>query len=363
MRRTLLGALFSVILATSASAQVPNQSGMGVPNSTAGGAPSGAAGGDLGGTYPNPTVTNGSHITNASIPNSGLATPAPCSAFGTASGQCPQGGVITAGGPTGSATVAPIVTYNAAGQLTAVGSATITPAIGSITGLGTGVAAALGNTLGGAGGVAAANASTTVNGQTCTLGSTCVVTAPSYYLSGNWYLPFGPMQQGTGVATTANTIYCFYGYVSANVTIKSLGAYLSTGILTNTLQLAIYSQSGGTLTLVDSTGNITAGTAQSGSAINGSLSNTTDALKAGVQYAFCENSPGAAVLIGVAITPLNGQFQQIGSATQGTINTSTAAFAGRSIAQTYGTWPGTITESSMADVTTAVVTLQSFQVN
>lgn len=45
---------------------------------------------------------------------------------------------ITAGGPTGSATVAPIVTFNAAGQLTAVSSATITPAVGSITGLGTG---------------------------------------------------------------------------------------------------------------------------------------------------------------------------------------------------------------------------------
>ena len=51
--------------------------------------------------------------------------------------------VISAGGPTGSATVAPIVTYDAKGRLTAVSSATITPAVGSVTGLGTGVGTAL----------------------------------------------------------------------------------------------------------------------------------------------------------------------------------------------------------------------------
>lgn len=47
---------------------------------------------------------------------------------------------ITAGGPTGSATVAPVITYDAKGRLTAVSSATITPAVGSITGFGSGVA-------------------------------------------------------------------------------------------------------------------------------------------------------------------------------------------------------------------------------
>lgn len=51
--------------------------------------------------------------------------------------------IISAGGPTGSATVAPIITYDAKGRLTAVSSATITPAVGSVTGLGTGVGTAL----------------------------------------------------------------------------------------------------------------------------------------------------------------------------------------------------------------------------
>lgn len=76
----------------------------------------------------------------------------PCSALGTSAGTCAQGGQITAGGPTGSATVVPIITYNAAGQLTTVTSATIAPAIGSITGLGTGVSTALGIAVGSAGG-------------------------------------------------------------------------------------------------------------------------------------------------------------------------------------------------------------------
>ena len=73
--------------------------------------------------------------------------------FGTAANQVAQGGVITAGGPIGSATVAPIITYNAAGQLTTVSSATITPAVGSITGLGSNVGTALGNTLNASGGL------------------------------------------------------------------------------------------------------------------------------------------------------------------------------------------------------------------
>lgn len=88
-------------------------------------------------------VGNGSNVA-VDVAMSGDATIANTGAVTLAS-------TITAGGPTGSATVAPIVTYDAKGRLTTVSSATITPAVGSITGLGTGVATALGVNVGSAG--------------------------------------------------------------------------------------------------------------------------------------------------------------------------------------------------------------------
>ena len=69
----------------------------------------------------------------------------------SAAGALTLASTIAAGGPTGSATVAPIITYDAKGRLTTVSSATITPAVGSVTGLGTGVATALGVNVGSAG--------------------------------------------------------------------------------------------------------------------------------------------------------------------------------------------------------------------
>jgi len=54
-------------------------------------------------------------------------------------------------GTFGSATAAPVLTINAKGLITAAAAATITPAVGSVTGLGTGVAAALAINIGSAG--------------------------------------------------------------------------------------------------------------------------------------------------------------------------------------------------------------------
>lgn len=55
------------------------------------------------------------------------------------SGALTLASTISAAGPIGTATAAPVITYDAKGRLTTVTTTTITPAVGSITGLGTGV--------------------------------------------------------------------------------------------------------------------------------------------------------------------------------------------------------------------------------
>ena len=62
-------------------------------------------------------------------------------------------------GTFGSATQAPVITYDAKGRATAVSNVTVTPAIGSVTGLGSGVQTALGNAANANGGLATVSVS------------------------------------------------------------------------------------------------------------------------------------------------------------------------------------------------------------
>jgi hypothetical protein len=85
------------------------------------------------------------------LPPVPTSLPAPCSAFGTIAGTCVQGGAIAASGPTGTGTTIPVITYNAAGQLTAVTTAATgvtsngTAAVGQLPGTTTNDNASTGN--------------------------------------------------------------------------------------------------------------------------------------------------------------------------------------------------------------------------
>lgn len=158
-------------------------------------APGGSAGGDLTGTYPNPTLV----------------------------------GVITAGGPTGSATVTPVITYDAKGRLTTVTSATVTPAIGSITGLGTGVGTALAVNVGsagapvtfnGAGGTPSSITLTNAGGTAASLTAGTANAAPISGLTG----------AGTGVLTA---LALNVGSAGAPVTFNGAGGTPSSLTATN----------------------------------------------------------------------------------------------------------------------------------
>lgn len=89
------------------------------------------------------------------VGNAGGTAYAPVSASGDATlastGALTLATVNANPGSFGSSTVVPIPTFDAKGRATAVSTATITPAVGSITGLGTGIATALAVNTGSAG--------------------------------------------------------------------------------------------------------------------------------------------------------------------------------------------------------------------
>ena len=127
------GTLGSVTMGNATSGSLTLEPSTGAPGTITNSLPI-ASGDTLAGIAATQTLTNksitGSEINSGTVPIAQIPT-------GTTSSTVPLGGVITAGGPTGSATAVPIITYNAAGQLTAVTTAAIVPLAAPLT-VGTG---------------------------------------------------------------------------------------------------------------------------------------------------------------------------------------------------------------------------------
>jgi hypothetical protein len=192
----------------------------------------------------------------------------------------------------------------------------------------------------------------------------------SYYVSSNWYLGFWTTS-GTvtnGAVVTANTIYCTFGWVTQSVTIKALGAWVQTGATSSNTQFAVYSESGGTLTLVDSTASVASAT--NTTAISQTVANTTDVLKPNTVYAFCSNSSAAPIFADIG-TSASFPAALIGSATLSHVvnpinASSNPGFVGVRWAATLGTWASTKALSATTDVTNAttyLLPIVAFQVN
>lgn len=135
-------------------------------------------------------------------------------------------------GSFGSATAAPAVTVNAKGLVTAVSTNTITPAVGSITGLGTNVATSLANNMAASGTLAILGANTFTGAQT--LSANGAASTPSLSIAGSIFTG------GSGSTTTPQVLIQPSSGVTANTGWNTNGTALGvvlpvTGTLANFL--------------------------------------------------------------------------------------------------------------------------------
>lgn len=135
-------------------------------------------------------------------------------------------------GSFGSATQAPQFTVNAKGLVTAAANVTVTPAIGSVTGLGTGVATALGVNVGSAGApvVNGGALGTPSSGVATNLtGTASGLTAGTVTTNANLTGPITSTGNATSVASQTGTGSTFVMSTSPTITTPSFGTGFTIG--------------------------------------------------------------------------------------------------------------------------------------
>lgn len=208
-------------------------------------------------------------------------------------------------GTFGSATQATQLTVNGKGLITAASNVTVTPAVGSITGLGTGVATALGVNVGSAG------AFVTFNGA---LGSpSSVGTLPAHTLGGT--ISGGGSQINNVIIGTTTPLAGFFTTISAtgaSITLSNAAPVLFISKTASGQDTALLGQTGGLSRWLINLGNATA---ESGA-------------NAGSNFAINRYSDaGSFIDTTFTIVRSTGAATFTGSLTAASLNTSTAPTA------------------------------------
>jgi hypothetical protein len=157
------------------------------------------------------------------------------------------------------------------------------------------------------------------------------------YVAGLWYVPYGITSLSAGGALPQNSIRLLPCIIPATVTIKGLGARVTTVGTTN-VQLALYANDPAlnrpTGTAIVSTGNL----ANTGTGPVGATGNVTQAtLSPGIYWMAINNNDATCALVTQNIaSPL---MTQLCGSTAFAINTGAASAWHLSFAQTFGTWP------------------------
>jgi len=201
--------------------------------------------------------------------------------------------------------------------------------------------------------------------------TTCDAPQPGYIAS-NYYLPGGPVSYTTGAAIGANTIYCGYGIVPRTVTISTLFAGIAVVGTTN-LQLAIYTNSNGNPgSLIASTGNISDATA---TVVTGALGSNVqigpNGANGGRDIWFCSNQNDSTAAYRAIGTGSSVMGTYLGSATPSHILAAgPTSLVGKACngsncqggSSTFGTWPASLASSTWGDAVSSSVPIIGFQV-
>jgi len=166
----------------------------------------------------------------------------------------------------------------------------------------------------------------------------------SVYATGNYIQPV----QGAlsaGAAMVANNIYLYPFFVWRTMTVDNLGARVTTLSAGSSIQLAIYNSTtnGVPTTLVANTVGISSGS-------TGPINNNVTAftLNAGQMYWMAMNSDITPTMMGIGATS-NYYTTVFGSSVLADVSSGSGASIGRTIAQTYNTWPDLTSLSTTID--------------